>query len=204
MTAETATASGGASARRENRRAERGRRAWGRQALIGLTGLFCLAAGVLEYLTGRGGEVYFLEPLPGLAAAFRGLPSPFGAWGTVAPDFLHAMGIALLAMAAAPPSRRARRWICAVWLLIAAGFEAGQAAGARAAALLPAWLQGLPVLGRLGDYFVRGVFDPADLAAAFLGVAAAFGIGELLLRRPAAPGFIRRSASRSWRSGSRP
>lgn len=183
----TVAASAGAGARREGR-AERGWRTWVRPALLGLTGLLCLAAGVLEYLTGRGGEVYFLTPFPGLAAAFRGVPSPFGAWGGAAPDFLHAMGIALLAMAAAPPTRRARLWICAAWFLIAAGFEAGQAAGARAAALLPAWLERLPVLDRLGDYFARGVFDPADLAAAALGAAAAFGIGELFSRRPdAAP-----------------
>lgn len=157
------------------------RRACVRRALLAAAGLLCLAAGTLEYLTGRGGAAFFLEPFPALREAFRGLPSPFGAWGAVAPDFLHALGFALIAVACAPGGRRARLVVCGAWLAIEAGLEAGQAGGAHLAARLPGWIAGLPLLGRLGDYLTRGVFDPADLAAIVLGCAAAFTAGELAL-----------------------
>jgi hypothetical protein len=59
-------------------------------------GIMCLAGGALEYLTGRLGNAYFLAPFERLSGVFRGFPSPFGAWGEFAPDFLHPLGFALV------------------------------------------------------------------------------------------------------------
>jgi hypothetical protein len=146
-----------------------------------------LALGVLEYLTGRGGDAFFLGPFEGAVAFFRPYPGLFGPLSGVAPDFLHALGFSLISMAVAPGGRRWRTGICLGWLAVEAAFEVGQRYGSVVADRLPAWLGSVPVLGRLEDYFLRGTFDPADLAAVACGCASAWAIGEIIRPRFRSP-----------------
>ncbi len=142
-------------------------------------GLLCLAAGALEYLTGRLGNAYFLAPFEGLSGFFRRFPSPFGAWGDFAPDFFHPLGFALVTMAVAPRGRRWRLGLSLAWLAIDAAFEFGQKYGARIAAYVPEWFDKVPVLDQVEAYFTRGAYDGLDLIAIAAGCLAAFLIGEI-------------------------
>ena len=116
----------------------------------------------------------------------------FGAVGGWLPSFVHAFGFSVLTAwvltdRELPPSRWGVWVACGGWALVETLFELGQHR-----ALSP-WLAG--TLGQafdhsawaqqLGRYFTRGVFDPADLVAAWTGCALA--AMALLWARAAAP-----------------
>ena len=134
-----------------------------------------LALGLLVYLADRPAGTAWLLPLAGALRGEHG-PANLAPW---LPTAVHAFAFALLSAALLPPRALLRMLACGGWVLVDLAFEAGQhpavAAGlaARVESALP------PALAQpLARYFVAGTFDPADLAAATLGGAAAW----LLLR----------------------
>ena len=143
-----------------------------------LLGLLALGLGVLVYALDRPpDQVYFL---PAWLARWQPEAPVFGALGAHLPTFFHPLGMALLTLALLPPGRRSALAAAALWALVDAAFELGQhpALGPALAARVPSWFQGIPVLENTRGYFLNGRFDPWDLAAIFLGAAAAYALGR--------------------------
>ena len=62
-------------------------------------------------------------------------------------------------------------------------FELGQKYGQTLATVFPDWLEKIPVMGNVGNYFANGSFDQWDLAAIGLGSLIASSLGELTSKR---------------------
>jgi hypothetical protein len=56
-------------------------------------------------------------------------------------------------------------------------FELGQKYGQTLATVFPDWLEKIPVIGNVGNYFANGNFDSWDLVAIGLGSLSAFSLG---------------------------
>ena len=140
-----------------------------------LAAVGALALGAAVYVAGRpAGHVYLLTSAPQLFSnplqAFRGI-------GGCLPSFLHVFAFTLLTAALlAARTTRASAAVAAAWCATDALFELGQhsAVAPLIAAALPAWFAGAPLLEQIGPYFLRGTFDPADLAATVSGAGVAF------------------------------
>jgi hypothetical protein len=70
-----------------------------------------------------------------------------------------------------------------MWFSVASAFESGQKYGQTLANVFPDWLEKIPVIGNVGNYFANGNFDAWDLVAIGLGSLIAFSLGELTSKR---------------------
>lgn len=73
--------------------------------------------------------------------------------------------------------------VCLTWFAIDSAFEFGQRQGAVATEVLPTWLEKIPMIRNLGDYFENGTFDPFDLVSIGFGSLVAIVIGKLTLKK---------------------
>ena len=134
-----------------------------------------------------GGAAFYAIVRP--PAAFRTiLPSPLAAAvphsaaGPVlgsAPTFVHVVAFSLLTAAVLGRSAR-RLLICGGWAAIELAFEILQHPGVGHRLLANTPLSSMPVMSA----YLTGTFDPADVLAAVLGAAAAFGVLTLSHRTP--------------------
>jgi len=60
------------------------------------------------------------------------------------------------------------------WFIVDCAFEIGQHFDSFAVKLVPEWFNGLPLLENTVNYFQKGVFDWADLAAITAGSITAY------------------------------
>jgi len=60
------------------------------------------------------------------------------------------------------------------WFIVDCAFEIGQHFDSFAVKLVPEWFNGLPLLENTVNYFQKGVFDWADLAAITVGSITAY------------------------------
>lgn len=146
-------------------------------ALLAIGGLG-LAIGVLVYVTDRAATHSLLIPPIG-ALSGRHWFGPIALW---LPSFVHPFSFSLLTAAALAPRTTPRYEVCAVWCAINVAFEIGQhpVPARHLAGLGEAVLGDAPLARVLANYFVRGTFDPGDIAAALLGAVAAAGVMRLL------------------------
>lgn len=151
-----------------------------RGPLVILAGL-ALLLGTFMYMVARPAGVAWLLPAP----LNFGTLFDIGIAGHGLPTLLHAYAFLLLSAAVLRPRRPGLYTLCAGGFALEALFELGQhpAVARLLEATLPAGADHAPLLGRLLRYFQHGVFDPLDLACAFLGVAAA-GITVSLITQP--------------------
>jgi hypothetical protein len=134
-----------------------------------------LAFGAVFYMVGRPvGHAYLLISAP----QFLKTPIPsLGGIGGWLPSFLHVFAFTLLTTALlSRRSLRASAGVATAWCVTDALFELGQhpAVAPLIAAALPTWFAGVPLLENTGPYFLRGSFDPLDLAATVAGGGVAF------------------------------
>jgi hypothetical protein len=134
-------------------------------------GLFVLAVGSLVYLSDRdSARALWIPAVPALA----GHPL-FGAAGAWLPSLAHAFAFSLFTATALPLRLAWRYGACGAWFAIHAAFEWGQhpAISPALAANIERHLGSLPGSRSLAGYFVHGVFDRGDIAAAATGALAA-------------------------------
>lgn len=135
-------------------------------------GLLALLAGTLVYVFARPGGAVLLPDCLTLCAH----PPPSAWFLGPLPSFAHTAGICLLMAGVLSAGRKVGAWICASWSMVEALFELGQ--HPRAATWitdrLPLWFDHTPILGLTRNFFLRGNFDPFDLAATFIGAVFAY------------------------------
>jgi hypothetical protein len=145
-----------------------------------LLGVLFLLAGTLEYIFSRPpGSVYFLIPFQSMVVNLHDQFNPFGAWGFLAPDFFHPLAFALMCMALLPDTFKHRLAICLAWFGINATLELTQKYGSTLVAVLPQWIEKIPVFDTLPNYLIHGTFDNYDLLAFAAGSLTAFFTGHL-------------------------
>jgi hypothetical protein len=129
--------------------------------------------GVLVYAFDRPGASASLLPATWSSGDAHRI---FGAFGGQIPDLAHVYAFSLLTALALGASKRAALLSCALWLGIDGLFEIAQHPAVRStlASTLPAQLQHLPIIEKVGPYVLRGTFDPWDLTALAIGAATAF------------------------------
>ena len=137
-----------------------------------------LAIGVLLYLTDRSSARALLIPaVQGLAGLHL-----FGDGGQWLPSFIHTFSFSLFTAAALGCSVKPRHGACACWCFINLAFECGQHTQLKvfwADAPQGGWTA-TPWGQPLAQYFLRGTFDVADVAAAVAGALAAAAVLSLL------------------------
>ena len=151
---------------------------WRAPATLVVLGLVVLVVGVLPYLTDRSASPTLLIP------AVQGLASVnlFGTVGQWLPSFAHTLGFSLFTAAALGPVAAPRHGACAAWCFINVAFEFEQHAQFKthlADAVQGGW-GSTPWSRPLAQYFLRGTFDMADVAAAVAGALAAAAVLSLL------------------------
>ena len=148
-----------------------------------LSGLLALSVGTLVYLTDRRPEeTYFVVKSLPEWHLLADLPPVFGKAGHVLPDFIHPFAFSLIFAGFFARSPRGALVICLFWFCVNAAFELGQYYKAAATALVPQWFEGFAYLENCENFFLNGVFDPADLLAMFAGAAAAFAMAARVLK----------------------
>ena len=139
-----------------------------------------LAAGVLLYLTDRQFSRALLIPaVQGLAGLHL-----FGAVGLWLPSFVHTFSFSLFTATALGLGPVPRCGACAAWCLVNVAFEFGQHTQLKAHwadALQGGWAAA-PGAWPLFQYFLRGTFDVADVAAAVAGAVAAAAVLHFFAR----------------------
>lgn len=145
--------------------------------------LLALVIGLLVYLLDRPAGSAYLLPAAGTYSMASS--KIFGAVGNVLPSFVHTFAFGLLTALALGRSRRALVLGCGTWWTIGTLFEIGQhpALSGRLAASLPHWFGDWPLLDHMGTYFLRGTFDPADLASTAMGALMAVIFYNFFLSR---------------------
>jgi hypothetical protein len=146
-----------------------------------------LGLGVGLYIVDRSAAHVYLLPS---ALTLPGAPVwASGVLGGSLPSFLHVFAFILLTAAVlAPRTARSVAAIAAAWCAIDVLFELGQLPllAPRIAAALPDWFRHVPLLDNVGPYFLRGTFDPADMAAILVGAA----LGYLTITWTKKPGGV--------------
>ena len=146
---------------------------WGRAATLASIAALALALGVLMYHTDRVTLRFPLLPTDDWLAG-RQL---FGAVAGSLPSFLHPFAFSLATAAAWPPGAARRYGACGGWCAINLAFEFGQHPAFKAFWAHVRTDAGDSRLVRaVLDYFLRGTFDPRDLAAILLGALAAAAV----------------------------
>ncbi len=146
-------------------------------ALLVSAGLL-LSLGTAVYLLDRPQGSAWLIP-PAWQSAMPG--HWFGTVGHWLPSFVHALAFSVLTAAFLPRRPAFAAAACLAWALVDTLAELGQHAAfsATLAAAIAASLGDTPWAARLGLYFTRGSFDPADVFAGLAGSVLAY----VLLRR---------------------
>ena len=139
-------------------------------ALVGIGGM-AMALGLLLYVADRGSTHAVLIPRVDMLSGHR----LFGTLGDSLGSFVHAFAFSLFTAAAWPPRPVPAYGACAAWCAVNVAFELGQhpQVSARLAQALSAGLGQTTPTRALANYFVRGTFDGADIAAAIVGALAA-------------------------------
>ena len=104
--------------------------------------------------------------------------NPFGALGSVAPDFFHPLAFALMCMALLPNTVKHRLAICLAWIGVNGSLELAQKYGSTLAAAIPGSIENIPVIETVHGYLRCGTFDKFDLLAIIAGALTAFFIGH--------------------------
>lgn len=145
--------------------------------LLVVLGGLALVPGLLVYVADRDPSHALLMPA---AAALAG-GAWFGPVGPWLPSLVHPLAFSLFTAAALPPRSPWRYRACAMWAAVNVAFELGQQAqlSARLADGLLAGLGDTVPSRMLANYFVRGTFSVADIAASLAGALAA----AVVLRR---------------------
>lgn len=131
------------------------------RAHVTLIALLSLLVGTLVYFT-RPVDALFLTPFGDLSRVSSDALS-FGPLGGSLPSLTHAFSFTLLSALVLGATHRAALTSAALWLSTEVAFEVGQH---------PAIAARLDAPG-LGSFFRYSTFDPLDLAACVVGVAAA-------------------------------
>ena len=148
-------------------------------------GLLLLLIGIMVYLMGRPAGA-----APGILAPFNifHVTSDVRLWGVLAhslPTLTHTAAFILLTTALLDCRPGVGAVVATLWLLLEALFELGQheMLSASFASAVPAWWEALPGFRGTRDYFLRGSFDPLDLASIALGALVAYFIVSVDYRR---------------------
>jgi len=147
-----------------------------------LAGLFALVVGVVFYFLERPpGQTYFLPD--GLVPPDTAGHVP-GMVGQSVPTFLHPFAFSLLTASLLRVRWTGALVICAGWALVESLFEIGQypPVAEWIAHHRPSGFEAVPLLENVDDYFLRGRFDIADLAAIWLGAGLALPVIHLTRR----------------------
>lgn len=110
--------------------------------------------------------------------------------GAHLPSFTHAFAITILISAVLRPWRRLTAIVCAAWFAVACALEFGQARGVgdRISVLLSGLESPSSYLEFAAGYFVRGTYDPLDVAGIAIGCLSAYLIGHFIRNREASYG----------------
>ena len=148
----------------------------GRQVRVELgAATLALAIAVLVYIADRPAGYSMLMPRIGAHPSLH--VSAFGTLGQWLPSFVHSFAFSLLTAVALRRRTRPAFAVCMAWGVVNVLFD-GQhrLISARIAAVVVRSEDWLPFARPLSNYFIRGTFDPGDIAAAILGAAAAAGV----------------------------
>jgi len=130
-----------------------------------------LALGVCVYSLVRTDTMWLLPHA--LHAPVLAMPPLVAATGSL-PVLAHVWAMAWLTALALGSRSRAAVFAAPAWAAIDVAFEIGQHPQlAPSLAALARPVDGIWLLGRLGSFFIRGSFDPLDIAAAVAAGAAA-------------------------------
>ena len=150
------------------------------EATLLLLAALLLVIGVVVYAVDRGGAAYFLIGW----TTSHGKVGFFGPLGDHLPTFVHSLAMILIIAAVLRPWAQLLPAIVIGWFAVECLFEIAQISplDAHVAALLPAWLDELPVLEASADYFLDGTYDPLDILSIGLGAAVAYWIVRTIER----------------------
>lgn len=148
--------------------------AYPRRIALFAQGATLLLLGLLYYVLLRApGAVYGI-----VVPNFSGLMLSHQALALTAnlPSLLHVLAFICMTYAIAGPGKSTLLAACGGWFLVDSGFELAQydPYARWIVAHAPAWFDALPVLDQVRPHFMRGTFDPADLAAIALGAIGAW------------------------------
>ena len=145
-----------------------------RQIIIGLS---VLLIGVLFYLVDRPPEqTYFVYKTSFNFNLKDFLPLTFGPLGNNLPTFAHVFSFILITAGLIASRKDEYFFICLFWFLVDSAFELGQKFSIAAAEYIPNWFAHVPFLENTKAYFLKGTFDPFDLAAIAAGTLSAYFI----------------------------
>lgn len=140
------------------------------QVAVALT---VLVVGALVYVLDRPGDT---APFFSALSFSDLVPGVFGPLAESLPTFAHVFALSLLSVAWFGAGKRAALPACLIWLAVDSAFEVGQhpQIAERLVQFIPAWFEGLPILGQADAYFLSGTFDTRDLISIAVGAAAAY------------------------------
>ena len=142
-----------------------------------LLGILFFLIGALVYLIDRPPEhTYFFIHFKFIETLHGTLPAFFGPLGNYLPDFIHPLSFILITAGIISSSRKGDIVICLSWLVIDCIFEFGQKYSTQFLKTVPDWFSGIPFLEAFGLYFIKGTFDPYDIAAILAGTLTAYFI----------------------------
>ncbi|MEA1935502.1 MAG: hypothetical protein U9M96_01625, partial [Thermodesulfobacteriota bacterium] len=145
-----------------------------------IIGISVFLFGSLEYLLTRPVDSTCMEKIVGWFRGGSSGISIYGDMGGFIPEFAHPLSFALITMALFPgSSRKTRGFICFFWLCIELFFEMGQKFGSEIVLYMPSFFDRIWLLDNLRPYFMNGTYDSLDVFAIFLGIGAAYLVGEL-------------------------
>ena len=140
-----------------------------------LTGAIALLFGILVYLVDRPpDQTYFVYKSTVNLSLYQILPNLFGIIGNSLPSFAHVFSFILITAGLIASKKREFIIICLFWFLINSFFELGQKFSTIFIKFIPDWFASIPFLENTGDYFIRGTFSFADMAAITIGTIAAY------------------------------
>jgi len=143
------------------------------QFFLPVAALLALAAGTGVYLFDRAPGSAWLLPAAWQATSPGGW---FGGAGLWLPSLVHAFGFSVLTACLLPRGRAAAAGACAAWAAIDTLAECAQhpAWSAPLATALERAFDASRLAVQVGQYFVRGSFDVADVTAGLAGSLLAF------------------------------
>ncbi len=148
-------------------------------------GIASLLLGTLMYLSDRNPQAtYFVkEYLTGISL-HETVPDLFGILDRSVASFLHVFSFILITAGLTAETKTGCIAVSAVWLTVDALFEMGQYFDTLAVSLVPEWFKDYPFLETTGDFFMKGCFDPVDMAAIFAGAGVALFFLLATIRTP--------------------
>ena len=142
------------------------------QILIGATALFF---GILVYLVDRPpDQTYFVDKSFVNISLYHILPNLYGIIGNSLPSFAHVFSFILITAGLIASKKREFIFICLFWFLIDSVFELGQKFSTTFIKFIPGWFPSIPFFENTEDYFIRGTFSYADMAAITIGTITAY------------------------------